>query len=439
MKVSPDEISFECDFSDNFLANKPLEHLEEVRDCAAAAGPVAVAVGQRTLRGFDVKHVEQYVKKCACRIACACSVAAKTNNNASGNKNDDDAAAKEASAPAAKKQRGGKNNTKAPAAANVDAAQDVKITTDDAELAKKYYDDNTAKCTPQTSDARKLTPEQQKEKQLRRRRRKRNRGAAAAPAATPAAPMQRHDSVAHLIVPAETRCSNPKCKTPEQPLARWRNDVICYSCAKKKQQRPAAAKQQQQQSSSSSSSSAASAAAAAIEHRPKDSNSKRRKRKRYVSARDRLVHTAAGDVRCIARYSRGAVADEFAMCKRRMRHRRDQIDGDVSRFFAGYYPKGSRPLPELLLGHKVAVRQKLTFLERKRYREKRKKKHDAWLEKHTPQERIHRVLQCNTCGVVRHRDQHSCDNMLLLVLYALIKGEFTARPPYLARAKQTPP
>ena len=82
------------------------------------------------------------------------------------------------------------------------------------------------------------------------------------------------------------------------------------------------------------------------------------------------------------------------------------------------------------------TRKALTEAERGRYREKRKLKHDAWLETHTPQERIHRVLQCNTCGVVRHRDQHSCDNMLLLVLYALIKGDFTARPPYLDRATQ---
>lgn len=83
---------------------------------------------------------------------------------------------------------------------------------------------------------------------------------------------------------------------------------------------------------------------------------------------------------------------------------------------------------------KIDIRQALTERERIRYRKKRKQKRAEWRAYAETQKTLWRVRQCNTCGAMRHRDQHSCDNMMLFVLYALVMGSLRCRPPYL-----TPP
>ena len=49
---------------------------------------------------------------------------------------------------------------------------------------------------------------------------------------------------------------------------------------------------------------------------------------------------------------------------------------------------------------------------------------------------VHRVVECRCCGTRRQRDDHACDNLLLLALYMLAFG-FDARPAHLPKAKRT--
>ena len=46
------------------------------------------------------------------------------------------------------------------------------------------------------------------------------------------------------------------------------------------------------------------------------------------------------------------------------------------------------------------------------------------------QKHVHRVVECQCCGTRRQRDDHACDNLMLLALYMLAFG-FDARPAHL--------
>ena len=134
-----------------------------------------------------------------------------------------------------------------------------------------------------------------------------------------------------------------------------------------------------------------------------------------------------------------------------MTKRADPICGPVLAFYVARYVGWRRsaagvpelvvlrPLPEVLDAPTLILRNSLTQQERTRYRARRAEKRAEWRE-NNPQYAnkpapalLHRVQQCNTCGVVRHRDRLSCDNMMLFVLYALVMGSFSARPPYMNR------
>ena len=155
-------------------------------------------------------------------------------------------------------------------------------------------------------------------------------------------------------------------------------------------------------------------------------------KRRHRSARERLLHYVRGDLHCLARHARAAMADERQLLKRRMRYRVQKIAGDVRRFFDDECCR-SRPEPAMLAEDQIAIRELMTKLERLRYHKRRAEKRAAWGAKHTPDPYVHRVQHCNTCGARRHRDCLATDNMMLFVLFALVMGCLDFRPPYMDR------
>ena len=206
------------------------------------------------------------------------------------------------------------------------------------------------------------------------------------------------DATPQLQYPLQ--CSNPMCKKTTGALVRCGYKSFCTECVNDELRR--------------------------------QENELKKPRRTRLSGRDRAVHYAKGDTK--RESLTGAVVDLLARMMRRLTLRCEPIAGAVREFFYTYYsPQKYRPEPEPLDQAKIDIRRMLTWKERRRYRKKRAEKRAAWRRSHEGEQLLWRVRQCNTCGAVRHRDQHSCDNMMLFVLYAIVAGSLRSRPPYLER------